>query len=177
VDAGRTATSFNTATSSEKVPTIKGHAGIRKVVSNVIAFRSASTPIEVESLAQSLVTSLLSAEPEGGTYDPRSNSFPTFTDDDLYIVSVPRHEFRLRGAPTAGGLIGWLSRVRALLAVEQSYLGWWRDGDDLVFDVSIPVRGDREVIFAIAYAWGQDAVYHPASSTVLRVPELSARAA
>lgn len=160
--------SFNTTANVEQT-------GIRKVLSNVIAFRSASSPIDVESLAMALAEGLLAAKSDGGTYDPRTDSFPSFDDEDVYIVSVPRHELRLQGFPSVERLIGWLSRVQKLLAVEQSYLGWWRNGDELVFDVSVPVRGDRDVIFA--YAWGQDAVYHPVSRTVLDVPMLAEQAA
>lgn len=178
MNAGKMVTGFNeTTANAEDFATTEEQTGIRKVLSNVIAFRSASLPINVESLATALVQRLLAAKPDGGTYDPRIDSFPSFGDEDVYIVSVPRHEFRLHGAPSVERLIGWLSRVQKLLAVEQSYLGWWRNGDELVFDVSVPVRGDRDVIFAIAYAWGQDAVYHPASRTVLDVPMPAEQAA
>lgn len=178
MNAGKTSTSFSeTTASAEDFLTTEEQTGIRKVLTNVIAFRSVSSPIDVESLATALVERLLAAKPDGGTYDPRSNTFASFDDDEVYLVSVPRHEFRLRGAPSIAALIGWLSRIRRLLIVEQYYLGWWRDGDVLVFDVSIPIHGDREIVLAIAHSWGQDAVYHPSSSTVLDVPVLSERAA
>lgn len=173
MNAGKMVTGFNTTTNVADVATTDEQTGIRKVLSNVIAFRSASSPINVESLATALVERLLPTKPDGGTYDPRTGTFPRFDDEHVYVVSVPRHEFRLRGSPSVERLLGWLSRVQKLLAVEQSYLGWWRNGDELIFDVSVPVRGDRDVIFTIAYAWGQDAVYHPASERVLWVaPEL-----
>jgi hypothetical protein len=177
VNASKMVTGSNTTTNAEDFATAEEQTGIQKVPSNVIAFRSASSPINIESLATALVERLLPAKPDGDTYDPRTDSFPPFDDEHVYIVSVPRHEFRLRGSPSVERLIGWLSRVQKLLAVEQSYLGWWRNGDELVFDVSVPIRGDRDVIFTVAYAWGQAAVYHPASSTVLNVPRTTEEAA
>lgn len=173
MNAGKTVTGSNTTTTDAQDFAREEKTGNRKVLSNVIAFRCASSPINIESLATALVERLLPAKPDGETYDPRTDSFPPFDDEDVYIISVPRHEFRLRGSPSVERLVGWLSRVQKLLAVEQSYLGWWRDGDELVFDVSVPVRGDRDVIFTFAYAWGQEAVFHPASKQVLWVaPEL-----
>jgi hypothetical protein len=147
-------------------------------MANVIYFRTVAPPIDVIALAKSLEETLLPMNPTGGTYDPRTATFfPRCVDDDIYIVSVERHEFRLRGAPSAARLISWLSRVRKLLAVEKYYLGWWLDGTDLVFDISVPCRGPRDTILAIAYSWGQEAVYHPASGEVLNVAPESERAA
>lgn len=66
--------SFNTTANVEQT-------GIRKVLSNVIAFRSASSPIDVESLAMALAEGLLAAKSDGGTYDPRepTRSHPSTT--------------------------------------------------------------------------------------------------
>ena len=79
-------------------------------------------------LAQLIVDHLLPEHPEGGTYDPRTNTFPLFNDDTTYLVSVPGHEHRLAGIASAAMLIEWLGRVQGLLALRPHYLGWWRDG-------------------------------------------------
>jgi hypothetical protein len=129
------------------------------------------------ALAQHLANHLLPSKQDGGTYDPRTNGFPVFHDEMTYLVSVPGYEYRLSGIPSAESLIDWLKRVRKLLTGKQHFLGWWRDGDEWVFDISLALNGSRAFILGIAESWGQQAVYHPASNEVLYVASQLERAA
>jgi hypothetical protein len=115
---------------------------------------------------------------EGGTYDPRSKRLRTFRRrEQTYLVSVPGYEHRVHGVPNAGALLPWVSRVRSRLAVEPHYLGWWRDGRELVFDISIAIDGDRDFILDLAKSWGQKAVFHPSSKSTVYVPSRLGRVA
>lgn len=128
--------------------------------------------------AQHIANHLLPRKPKGGTYDPRTSRFPSFRRrEKTYLVSIPGYEHRLHGVPNAGMLIDWLTRVQCALAVDQHYLGWWRDGDDWVFDISIAIDGHRDFILGLAKLWGQNAVYHPATEEVVYTASEFERAA
>src|ERR1019366_3618860 len=128
-------------------------------------------------LATRLAHELLPSLPEGGPYDPRSNLFPTFDDERLYLVSLPGHERRLCEAPTARNLIDWLIPAQRVCAAHRAYLGWWRDGDAMVLDVSVPIVGDRDEVLKLAGSWGQQAVYQPTTQQVIYVASPVERAA
>lgn len=132
---------------------------------------------EACALAQHITDQLLPANPDGGTYDPRTNSFPTFSDEKTYLVSVPGYEHRFHAFPTVERLVGWLKQVRMVMTRQHYFLGWWRDGNDWVFDISIAINGHREFIVGLAESWGQDAVFHPRSRQVIHVPHERKQAA
>jgi hypothetical protein len=129
------------------------------------------------ALARQLTDDLLPEHPTGGTYDPRTNSFPTFNDKRIYLVSIPGYESRLGEKPNARKLAAWLRQARKRLSVKQHYLGWWRDGRQWIFDISIALSGDQGFILRLAAIWGQQAVYHPMTNDVIYVPSPYRRAA
>ena len=128
--------------------------------------------VDERALAQVVADQLLPDNPNGGTYDPRTNRFPRFSGERTYLVSIPGYEYRVLGAPKARGIVGWLKRARKPLATTQHYIGWWPDGETWVLDVSIGLHGDRAFILGLASAWGQKAIYHTASEEVLSVHQI-----
>ena len=121
------------------------------------------------ALASLLANELLPSHSEGGTYDPRTSAFPQFDDEQVYLVSLPGYERRIRRTPTPDRLAEWLPTAQEASTAHGGYIGWWRDGHDTVLDVSVPIIGNRERVLVIAESWRQRAIYQPATKEVILV--------
>lgn len=103
----------------------------------------------------------------GSTSRPDGRQLPAWPD--VYVVSTEGHEKRVTKGNLHPELQLYFLDKRMHFADPTVFLGTWLDGDDAVFDLSVPCRGLLEALM-LGRVNRQKAVYHPASKGCLQVP-------
>jgi hypothetical protein len=129
--------------------------------------------LDTARIARVLASEVLPANQSGFTFCPRK--LGTAYDrrrisERLYVVSIRSFQREFIELPTEHQVYRWLIDAKSGLKPMGRYIGGWRKGDTLVFDVSIIVRRlDRAL--AAGRLNQQEYIYHPFSGRDIAVIE------
>ena len=104
----------------------------------------------------------------GSTSRPNGRQLPT--SPDVYVLSLEGHQKRVTKGNLRPELQLYFLDKRAHFEVPEVFLGTRLDGEDVVFDLSVPCRGLLEALM-LGHINRQTAIYHPASRGFLQVPD------
>ena len=89
---------------------------------------------------------------------------------DVYVVSTEGHEKRVAKGNLRPELQLYLLDKRGHFDDPTVFLGTWLDGEDAVFELSVPCQGLLQALM-LGRINRQTTVYHPASKGFLQVPD------
>ena len=102
------------------------------------------------------------------TTRPDGQNLPT--SPDVYVVSTDGHEKRGTRGNLRPELQLYLLDKRGHFGDPTVFLGTWLDGEDAVFELSVPCQGLLQALM-LGRINRQSTVYHPASNGFLQVPD------
>ena len=102
------------------------------------------------------------------TTRPDGQQLPTWPD--VYVVSTEGHEKRVTKGNLRPELQLYLLDKRKHFDNPAVFLDVWLDGEDAVFDLSVPCRGLLQALM-LGHINRQTTIYHPASKGCLQVPD------
>ena len=102
------------------------------------------------------------------TTRPDGQQLPTWPD--VYVVSTEGHEKRVTKGNLRPELQLYFLDKRGHFDDPAVFLDTWLDGEDAVFDLSVPCRGLLQALM-LGHVNRQTAIYHPASRGFLQVPD------
>ncbi len=102
------------------------------------------------------------------TTRPDGQNLPTWPD--LYVVSKEGHAKRVTKGNLRPELQLYLLDKRRHFGDPTVFLSTWLDGEDAVFELSVPYQGLLQAL-TLGHINRQTAIFHPASNGFLQVPD------